>query len=245
MKKKIDDIYSKNWKVEFNDCYSNGRISYVTLSRYLQDTAGYHAEEGGFGIHDMVSNNQSWVLTRFAMEVDKLPKLDDIVTVKSWISFVKGAFSNREYEVYINDKQVARATSSWTVINFVKRQVEHLKIETAGIKFKTDVATAKSAERIHLTNSFEEIFSLKVRFSALDMVQHVSNLKYLDWTFDNVDHKKILKSKLKKITVNYIKELNLNDDVTVSTSFEDNIQIIKMDKNSNKTCFAAKLEWKD
>jgi len=243
--KKINDVYTKNWRVEFNDCYSNGRVSYVTLSRYLQDTAGYHAEEGGFGMAEMVANNQSWVLTRFAMEIDKLPKLGDVVTVKSWISFVKGAFSNREYEVYLNDKQVARATSSWTVINFVKRQVEHLKIDTSEFKFKDEMAVENSAHRIHLDKEFEEVFSLKVRFSALDMVQHVSNLKYLDWTFDNVDHQKVLKSKLKKITVNYIKELNLDDEVQIFSNTEGNTQIIKMNKNSGKTCFATELIWRD
>ena len=243
--KKINDIYTKDWRVEFNDCYSNGRISYVTLSRYLQDTAGYHAEEGGFGIHDMVANNQSWVLTRFAMEVDKLPKLGDIVTVKSWISFVKGAFSNREYEVFVGDKQIVRATSSWTVINFVKRQVEHLKMDTSQFKFRNEIAVEHAANRIHLDVEFKEVSSLDVRFSALDMVQHVSNLKYLDWTFDNVDPQKILKSKLKKITVNYIKELNLNDKVLISSNQNKNIQIIKMDKNSDKSCFAAELIWKE
>ena len=243
--KKINDIYTKNWRVEFNDCYSNGRISYVTLSRYLQDTAGYHAEEGGFGISHMVANNQSWVLTRFAMEIDKLPKLGDVVTIKSWISFVKGAFSNREYEVYVGDKQIVRATSSWTVINFVKRQVEHLKIDTSDYTFKNEIAVEHAANRIHLDKLFKNVFALKVRFSALDMVQHVSNLKYLDWTFDNVDTEKILKSKLNKITVNYIKELNLDDDVEVSSNTENNIQIIKMDKNSDKTCFAAELIWKE
>lgn len=241
---KINDTYTKTWRVEFNDCYSNGRISYVTLSRYLQDTAGYHAEEGGFGMHEMIANNQSWVLTRFAMEIDKLPKLGDVVTIKSWISFVKGAFSNREYEVFIGDKQIVRATSSWTVINFVKRKVEHLKIDTSSFEFNTEIAVEKSAERIHLDLDFEKVFSLKVRFSALDMVQHVSNLKYLDWTFDNVDHEKVLKSKLKKITVNYIKELNLDDEVVVSSHTNGDVQIIKMDKNSDKTCFATELIWR-
>ncbi|MCK5782007.1 MAG: hypothetical protein KAH10_05420 [Flavobacteriales bacterium] len=242
---KINDIYLKDWRVEFNDCYSNGKISYVTLSRYLQDTAGYHAEEGGFGINEMVANKQSWVLTRFALEIDKLPRLGEIVRVRTWISFVKGAFSNREYEIFIGDKQIARATSSWTVINFLKRKVENLKIETKDISFTTDIATEKSAERIHLDSDFKEIFNLQVRFSALDMVQHVSNLKYLDWTFDNVDHTKVLKSKLKKITVNYIKELNLDDEVVISTNEDGNIQIIKMNKNADKTCFAAQLIWND
>ena len=220
-------------------------MPYVILSRYLQDTAGYHAEEGGFGIHHMVANNQSWVLTRFAMEIDRLPKLGDIVTVKSWISFVKGAFSNREYEVYIGNKQIVRATSSWTVINFVKRQVEHLKIDTSGVKFMNKIAVEHAAKRIRLDEKFENISSLKVRFSALDMVQHVSNLKYLDWTFDNVDTEKVLKSKLNKITVNYIKELNLDDDVKILSNSDKNIQIIKMDKNSDKTCFATELVWRE
>ena len=240
---KINDVYIKDWKVEFNDCYSNGRISYVILSRYLQDTAGYHAELGGFGMHDMVANNQTWVLTRFAMEVDKLPKLGDVITVKSWISFVNGAFSNREYEVYVRGNKVIRATSSWTVINFIKRKVESLKIDTSSFSFDSNISVEKPAEKINLNVEFNKVFSLKVRFSALDMVQHVSNLKYLDWVFDTVDHERILKSKLKKITVNYIKELSLDDGVDIFSYSDNNIQTIKMTKNNDKVCFASEIMW--
>lgn len=241
---KINDIYTKRWKIEFNDCYSNGKVSYVTLSRYLQDTAGYHAEQGGFGMRDMMANNQSWVLTRFAMEVDELPKLNDVITIKSWISFVKGAFSNREYEVFVNDELFVRATSSWTVINFVKRQVENLMIDTKGISFDTSISMSKPAQRININIDFEKITDFEVKFSALDMLQHVSNLRYLDWTMDNVNHEKILDGKLKKITVNYMKELTLWDKVGIYVSTNDNQQVVKMNKNAGEICFVAKLEWK-
>ena len=41
-------------------------------------------------------------------------------------------------------------------------------------------------------------------------------------------YEKILKSQLNTITVNYIKELTLNDDVEISSFIEGNSEIIKI-----------------
>ena len=240
----IADFYTRKLKVEFNDCYSNGKISYVALSRYLQDTAGLHADDSGYGIYEMTANNQSWVLTRFSIEIDDLPSLNEEITIKTWIRFVKGAFSDREYEVYLNGKIIARATSSWVVINFKKRKVESLILPTNEIIFIDKCATSAPNKRININLDFEKVFNLDVRFSALDMVQHVSNLKYIDWVFDNVDPSKILKSKLEKMSLNYIKELKLADSISILNNEEGNTQTIKIVKGADVTSFAAKLEWK-
>ena len=224
----INEVYKLDWKIGFNDCYSNGKLSYISLIKFLQDSAMYHAESSGFGIDVMKKNNQAWVITRFSLEVLDLPELDDSVRVETWISFVRGAFSNREYVLYLNDRAIAMATSNMTVINFVERKIEKLQLDTGKMQFNSQMATRKKAMKININEEFNKLSSFEVKFSALDMIQHVSNLKYIEWVFDNVDYKKILKSQLNTITVNYIKELKLNDDVEISSFIEGNSEIIKI-----------------
>jgi acyl-ACP thioesterase len=49
----------------------------------------------------------------------------------------------------------------------------------------------------------------------LDIVNHVNNVKYLEWCLDHVDEKSILNEKLDSFEMNFMKELSLNDTVVI------------------------------
>lgn len=241
----METYFEKSHKIEFNDCYPNGKISYTSLIKYLQDTAWYHSEKGKYGIKEMMANNQSWVLSRFALKfMEDVPKLNSVIKIKTWIKFAKGPFSDREFEIYVDDKIIAKATSSWIVINFKLRKVESLALDVSSIGFGKSNSPISAAHKINTTGSFKEIEKSKVKLSALDMIQHVSNLKYLDWAFDNINSSKLLKSELKKVTVNYIKELKMDDEFSINSYEIENSEIIKINKENNVTCFAAEINWK-
>jgi acyl-ACP thioesterase len=48
----------------------------------LQLTAAAHSEVGGISFTDMQEFDQAWVLSRMRVEISKLPKWGDTVTVK-------------------------------------------------------------------------------------------------------------------------------------------------------------------
>ena len=59
-------------------------------------------------------------------------------------------------------------------------------------------------------------------FSDLDVVNHANNVKYLEWCLDYENPKNLLLSKVKAFDMNFMRELNLNDEAIISkTSNED------------------------
>jgi acyl-ACP thioesterase len=55
----------------------------------------------------------------------------------------------------------------------------------------------------------------------LDIVNHVNNVKYLEWCLDHVDEKSILNEKLDSFEMNFMKELSLNDTVVIHDFSEE------------------------
>jgi acyl-ACP thioesterase len=76
----------------------------------------------------------------------------------------------------------------------------------------------------------------------LDIVNHVNNVKYLEWCLDHVDEKSILNEKLDSFEMNFMKELSLNDTV-IHENFSEESTIFSITKE-DKTCFALQLNWK-
>jgi acyl-ACP thioesterase len=82
-----------------------------------------------------------------------------------------------------------------------------------------------------IINPKEEVVlksGIPVRF---DIVNHVNNVKYLEWCLDHVDEKSILNEKLNSFEMNFMKELSLNDTVVImKTSLKNPLHLVLQKK---------------
>ena len=104
-------------------------------------------------------------------------------------------------------------------------------------------ATEKPFSKINLNNEKESVFEKIVVLSDLDNVNHVNNVKYLEWCLDFLDVKLILNQKIESFEMNFLKELSLKDKVTINENFNTNSMIFSITKD-DKTCFALQLNLK-
>src|SRR5690606_13495928 len=106
--------------------------------------------------------------------------------------------------------------SLWAIFNMRRRRPDALQFDTSYVEQFPDMhATELANQRIDLNFEATEIFTQKVQFSDLDIVNHVNNTKYLEWVINYVDPILILKNKIKAIDLNFIKELSLGDDIVI------------------------------
>ena len=215
---------SKDWNINFTQCAPNGYLKYTDLCNLLQLTAAAHSETGGISFMDMQEFDQAWVLSRMRVEITKLPKSGDTVTVKTWINSLENSRSVRALEMHLNGEKIVGSETFWAVFNTKKR------------------ATIEGFSKISLNHEKEIVFEKTVFLSDLDIVNHVNNVKYLEWCMDLVDENLILNQKLESFEMNFMKELSLKDIVVIHESISESDAVFSITKEE-KACFALQLNW--
>ena len=244
-------IFSKDWEINFTQCLPNGYLKYTDLCNILQLTAAAHSEVGGISFSDMQEFNQAWVLSRMRVEITELPKWKDIVTVKTWINTLENSRSVRALELYVNGKKMVGCETFWAVFNTQVRRPEALALPFDHFELYPELkATEKAFSKINLNNEKESVFEKTVVLSDLDIVNHVNNVKYLEWCLDFTDEKLIYNRKIESFEMNFLKELSLKDKVVIISSVRllgsghKNVNansIIFSITKEEKTCFALQL----
>jgi acyl-ACP thioesterase len=230
-------IIEQEFEINFLQCYPNGLLKYTELCNMFQITAGLHADLGGISFSDMQAHHQAWVMSKMRLEIIRLPKWRDKVRVKTWIKSLENSRSTRCLELYLGEEKLAGCETYWAVLNTQIRRPENLALPHEHFqKFPGNSATEKSVQRINLDVPFEKIVDYTVQLSDLDIVNHANNVKYLEWCLNLVDKKLVLKQQIKGFEMNFLKELNLNDEAVISKN--ENTYIISKD---NKVCYALDL----
>ena len=231
-------ILSKDWEINFLQCYPNGFLSYTELCNLFQLTAATHSEVGGISFSDMQEFDQAWVLSKMRVEINRLPKWKEVVTVKTWIKSLENSRSTRCLELYVGDEKLVGCETFWAVFNTKTRRPEALALPHEHFeKFPTKNATEKNYAKINILQEFENVSEKQVLLSDLDIVNHANSVKYLEWCLDYVNSELLLNQNLNAFEMNYLKEVSLNDTLIIGK----NETIFTISKDG-KVCFALELE---
>lgn len=242
--KDFTSILTKDWEINFLQCYPNGYLKYTDLCNILQLTAGVHAELGGLSFTDMQQHQQAWVLSRMRVEVKRLPKWRDVVTVKTWINSLENSRSIRCLEMYIGNEKIVGCETFWAVFNTQTRRPENLALahdhfEKYANEKATEIQFSKIDTAVDKTFATEKTILL----SDLDVVNHANSVKYLEWCLDYAKPKLLLNQLVESFEMNYLKEVSLGDTVSIEESKSDNPMIFTVSSEA-KICFALQLNLK-
>jgi acyl-ACP thioesterase len=188
--------------------------------------------------------DQAWVLSRMRIEITELPKWKDVITVKTWINTLENSRSVRALELYANGKKMVGSETFWAVFNTKTRRPEALALPYDHFELYPDKkATEKPFSKITLNEDKEMVFERTVFLSDLDIVNHVNNVKYLEWCLDLTDNKIILNQEIESLEMNFLKELSLEDKVIIHENLSEK-QIVFSITKEDKSCFALQLNLK-
>lgn len=239
--KDFTSILTKDWEINFLQCYPNGYLRYTELCNLFQLTAASHSEVGGISFSDMQEFHQAWVLSKMRVEIKQLPKWKDKVTVKTWIKSLENSRSTRCLELYHGNEKIVGCETFWAVFNTKSRRPEALALPHEHFEKYPEVsATEKSYAKIDLQKEFEIVAERTVLLSDLDIVNHANSVKYLEWCLDYVDSKLIMKQDIQAFEMNYLKEVSLNETIEIA----NNKTIFTVSKDG-KVCFGLELELKN
>ena len=238
---RFKSIHEKEWEINFSQCAPNGALNYTDLCNVLQLTAAEHADLGGISFTDMQEFNQAWVLSRMRIEINALPKWRELITVKTWIVSLENSRSVRMLEVFKNNEKIISCETFWVVLNTEIRRPENLALPHDHFeKFENKIATKQRIKKIHVPKESKLVETHKVVFSDLDVVNHVNNVKYLEWCLDCLEADLLLNQAFKSLDMNFLNELLVQQRVELYEYVHENTIIFSVVKEA-KNCFSLEL----
>ena len=131
----------ETFKVKTYECRPDGNIKIACLMQYLQEVAANHAEQLGFGINKLSEINGYWVLSNLKIQIDKLPRWNDGVTVKTWPSGHTRSIATREFVGRDQDEcELFQVSSQWMILDKKSNRLKNLS--------RLDLALPKTGTKV-------------------------------------------------------------------------------------------------
>lgn len=181
-------IFTKDLPVRYHELDSHGNLRVATLLNYLQDTAGMHATLLGVSMADLKKLGLTWVLSRIHLLVERYPRAGETVTIRTWPAIRQDVFTCREFELCDQyGAWVARATTSWAVLNAATRRP--VRLEGNLLPYPLMPRRAVDDDFASLP-AFPEAATAEMGFRVLrndlDVNNHVNNTIYVGWALEAV-----------------------------------------------------------
>lgn len=213
-------VWTESFRVRSYEADPGGRASIQTMCNYLQEAASNHAAELGVSIEHLTKENLIWMLARLRVEVDAYPGWRDEVTVETWPSGSDRLYATRDFLVRSDRELLARGTSAWLLVDAKRRRPVRQPEFITGIELPDRQRALEDlpAKLPHPPEPVREHL-VRVRFSDQDLIGHVNNVLYVDWSVESVPL--VETHAVQALEVQFRAEARYGDEVTVQTGRAD------------------------
>lgn len=218
------------------------RITTAALIDILLTTAGYNADDNGFGLRNLNAMDSSWVLLRMALEMDHFPEQYETVHIETWIEEVGRASTTRNFCIR-NEKHeiIGNACSIWAMIDMQTRRAQDL-LSLEGIhKFASgDLGLIEKPIKLGpIGDDGIDYDGFKVKYSDIDINGHVNTVRYIEWISDCFSLETYRKKQIRRFEINFMNELLFDDFVDIiGSEIEPNDFRFEIRKDEKIACRA-------
>ena len=201
-----------SYDIEAQDIDFRRRVSLSSLTNFVLITAGKNADENGFGLLELQSDNFTWVLSRLVIDMQRMPTENDSLTIETWIEKIGTAFTTRNFRLFDGGGDlIGHAASSWAVMDMHTRRSVLLDTLPGMHDFViADSTPIGEPGRIpHVAGEASNTF--QVKYSDIDVNNHANSLHYVAWLSDCFTPDFYRKHHIRRFEINFLKELTFGD----------------------------------
>lgn len=220
----------------------HAELSLHQLFLYFQECAWANAQANGFG-YDFVERNQAlWVLNRVLVRMQKYPKWEEKIHIRTWPSGHETMQAYRDFQVIIGEDVVGQVISSWLVLDKKTRRPK--KIDELGFSnnhYLSERALSQNPDKIIFPDNSVFVIARKVHYSDIDVNGHVNNATYVRWATDALFQN--YKKQAIEFEINYLRELVLNDEYLVFIAEDTQNTFVELRNKDGKTICVARAKF--
>ena len=205
--------------VKTYECQPDGKIKMASLMQHLQQVAALHAEQLGFGVERLNKINSYWVLSNLRIEVNKLPKWNDEITVNTWPSGYTRLVATREFVAKDqNDCELFRAGSQWMMLDKDSNRPKNLFRLDLDLPKTEPKALSQELVRLEPRDNYSQVDHVSVPYSSIDLNGHVNNTEYVRWGIDALRKAFKFDGNIRSMHATYLSEVFEADELDLLLS---------------------------
>lgn len=194
------------------------------ICNILQEVAGRHANARKIGFFELEDQGLFWALSRLRLRIHRHPTWQETIKVHTWVHKMKGPISYRNFNLIDDqDNLIAAASTLWSAVDVQARRPARISADDFPT-LSDRVPSCGEPEKIKPPTKVDRETTYTVRYSDLDMVEHVNNVRYLTWLIDTYGRFN-MEARPTFLEINYLGETSLGDAVL--------LQKEKIDDTSN------------
>ena len=157
--------------------------------------------------------------------------------MKTWSRRIERLYCYRDFELYLDDKLVAIASSKWIAVYRYTGKIARLTKEISEEYNSTDISVFDNdiSFVLDVPNNFSNVYTYTSERRDIDTNNHVNNLFYLDFAYSTLPEEAYNnRFNLNNIEIEYKKEIKLGDTIKCKYVFTNNkhtIVICSEDEN--------------
>lgn len=251
MKMEIVLSWTDEYLITSYEVDSHGKAPVTSILRFLQETAYNHAFKLGWGYEQLQENKTFWVLSRILIKMKRYPAWRERIKVHTWGTGVEGLFAYRDFQVLDGQENViGGASSAWLVLDMERRRPQRLndtELARMSEHFPSERALGERPGKIRIPSDAQPGRSFPVRYSDLDLYNHVNNAKYVQWVLDGYPSGMLRESVPITLEVNFAAEARMGDEIAIHTKNSESdspeyFHGIKRVSDNRDVCL-VRLEW--
>jgi medium-chain acyl-[acyl-carrier-protein] hydrolase len=215
MKKSWEDKYS----IPFSEVDTKKEVFLPTLWNMMQETAWHHADHLRLGYSDLMKHQHFWVLSRLSIQTEEYPHWGDRIKIKTSLTGIGRLFALRHFSIANSKGDIlGTAKSAWLVLDLKSRRPQRIEPIFQHIRHLFDhSSSAEEPEKLTGPIQSEVEKSFAVRYSDVDMHQHVNNTKYMEWILDSYPFEMHQEYHVHNFQINFLAESSPGDTISIYT----------------------------
>lgn len=213
----VKDPFVQSFVITSYQVDMNKRLTVSCLLNMMQEVAWQHSTSCGAGWQDLKKENCFWALTKMHICIRRMPEWLEEVKLHTWGKPGPYVVQPRDFEMYDSaGNLLMQATSDWVILDFTTfkpQRLEHFNDKIACVADRH--AIGSPAPKIPILKKSEDVQVHPVLFSDIDVNQHVNNVKYVQWTLDNLPVDYLFGHTLKELMINFVTQAKLGDSYRI------------------------------
>lgn len=217
----MEKIYTQKFEISENHVDRFGRVKPSMLLYFVQEAAGQHCSLLAVD-HDTLSHKHLfWAVTRNRVQVTRLPRLHETITVETWPMPTTKVAYPRSVVAYDEDgNELFRSISLWVLMDSRTRAMI-LPGKSGIVVDGTLTGTELTVPRSIMPRPMENAVTHTVGYTLLDRNGHMNNTYYMNWVDDLLPSAFHEEHPVQEFTICYSTEAKEGEQIHIGFELSD------------------------